>query len=58
MGVTLDDVIEMHPTIRALEERQASLFAIAKSFVKEAEHVGDLIATLRRDYEVLRDKTK
>ncbi|MEK5166000.1 hypothetical protein NYE69_27140 [Paenibacillus sp. FSL R5-0527] len=56
--VVLDDVLEMHSTIRALEERQRTIIRLAQEFMKEAESIGDVIETLRHDYEALKQKAK
>lgn len=56
--VVLDDVLEMHSTLRILEERQRRLAQLAQEFMKEAESIGDVIITLRSDYEGLKKKAK
>ncbi|MEK5163200.1 hypothetical protein NYE69_12785 [Paenibacillus sp. FSL R5-0527] len=56
--VTFNDIIEMHSTIRILEEKQRRLAQLAQEFMSEAESLGGVIATLRSDYDALKKKAK
>lgn len=56
--VGFDDILELHSTIKALEERQRRLDQLARSFIKESEDLNDVIGTLRIDYEILKSKAK
>jgi hypothetical protein len=57
MGVSKDDVMEMHDTIVALEKKQKKAIKMVTDGLSELEDIGELLSSLRKSYEELKSKT-
>jgi predicted nucleic acid-binding Zn-ribbon protein len=57
-SVTKDDIMELHPQIHFLKERQESLRKVISSAMVELEKMDDVIVGLEVIYKDLKNKVK
>jgi hypothetical protein len=56
MGVSKDDVMELHDTIVALEKKQKEALKMVTNGLRQLEDIGELLSSLRRSYEELKSR--